>query len=228
MTTTRILPDIGTPVSSGAFDEAAIGDMSIGELVYGATLFNTELARRMADPATAHEFAHFVVEQGTDWSGLKPTEVTAPCAEHDPESTSSSADEEAPPADGGKEQAAREASGTTPCAAQRPLPTAPDKYYDSLPGIAHMLRQHHQATEAVLTHFAAHLVPAIGDQTAALGAPAGVRAYRDTAAYFREVLRFSRHQTKKIHDRIPYVTWTPGRDPAWAAYQPKLPKVAQA
>ncbi|HEY4557839.1 MAG TPA: HNH endonuclease signature motif containing protein [Enteractinococcus sp.] len=227
MSTTRILPNIGSPVSSGAFDEAAIGDMSIGELVYATTLFNTELARRMANPATAHEFAQFILEHGTDWSGFKPTEVTAPCAEHmaDDQAVTTAEDPAANNAPNDQPQTQAEAAQ---CAADRPLPTAPENYYDTLPGIAHMLRQHQQATEAVLTHFAGHLAPAIGDQTAYLGAPVGVKAYRDTAAYFREVLKFSRHQTKKIHDRVPYVAWTPGRDPEWAAYQPKLTKVAKS
>lgn len=62
MSTTRILPAIGAPVSSPAFDPSAVQNTSIGELVYGATLFTTELARRMADPTTAHEFAPFLVD----------------------------------------------------------------------------------------------------------------------------------------------------------------------
>src|SRR5690625_5018265 len=218
MSTTRILPAIGAPVSSPAFDPSAVQNTSIGELVYGATLFTTELARRMADPTTAHEFAPFLVDHGVDWSGFKPTEVTDPCEAH-------SAGEEDVAI---KETESQQKTHEGQCGAERPVPAAPDNYYDTIPGIAHMLRQHQQATEAVLTHFAGHLAPAIGDQTPYLGAPVGVRAYRDGAAYFREVLKFSRHQTKKIHDRVPYVTWTPGQDPEWVAYQPKLLKVATA
>src|SRR5690625_1557534 len=218
MSTTRILPAIGAPVSSPAFDPSAVQNTSIGELVYGATLFTTELARRMADPTTAHEFAPLLVDHGVDWSGIKPAEVTEPCEAH------SAGEEDV----ASKETESQQKTHEGECGAERPLPAAPDNYYDTIPGIAHMLRQHQQATEAVLTHFAGHLAPAIGDQTPYLGAPVGVRAYRDGAAYFREVLKFSRHQTKKIHDRVPYVTWTPGQDPEWVAYQPKLLKVATA
>jgi len=160
----------------------------------------------------------FWLTHGVDWSGFKPTEVTDPCEAH-------SAGEEDVAI---KETESQQKTHEGQCGAERPVPAAPDNYYDTIPGIAHMLRQHQQATEAVLTHFAGHLAPAIGDQTPYLGAPVGVRAYRDGAAYFREVLKFSRHQTKKIHDRVPYVTWTPGQDPEWVAYQPKLLKVATA
>jgi len=69
MTSTRILPDIGTPVSLPGFDEQVTDGMSVGQLAYAATLFTTALVGRMANPATAHGFAPFVVDHGADWSG---------------------------------------------------------------------------------------------------------------------------------------------------------------
>src|SRR5699024_5241069 len=113
-------------------------------------------------------------------------------------------------------------------AAERPLPVAPENYYDSIPGLAWMIRQQQHATEAVITHFAAHLEPALNNQPASLGTPVGVQAYRDGSAYFREVLKFSRQYTKKIHERVPYLTWDSGKDPEVEAHQPQLPALAKS
>ncbi|GAA4476179.1 hypothetical protein GCM10023190_13150 [Enteractinococcus fodinae] len=186
MDTTQILPNIGSPVSSPAFDPAAADDMSVGEAVYAAAFFADVAAQRMADPAAAGDFARFVTASGEDWSGFKS--ATAPGA----------------------------------------VPIPPDNYYDSLPGIAHMVRHQQRATDAILTHFAAHLEPALGDQAALLGTPDGVKGYKNGQVYFREVLKLSSAQTTKIHDRVPYVTWASGKNPALAAYQPNLLKVAES
>ena len=215
MDTTQILPNIGSPVSSPAFDPSAADDMSVGEAMYAVAFFASVVAKRMADPVTAGEFARFVVAPGEDWSGFKS--ATTPAAappddncEHD----TATADEHDAPADAVKQA--------------RAMPVPPENYYDSVPGIAHMLRHQQRATDAILTHFAAHLEPAINDQAAMLGTPDGVKGYKDGQAYFREVLKLSTAQTTKIHDRVPYVTWTSGMDSSFAAYQPDLLKVAKS
>src|SRR5699024_10715590 len=41
-------------------------------------------------------------------------------------------------------------------------------------------------------------------------------------------LKISAAQTKKILARVPYVTWTPGKDPGWLAYQPAMPEMAES
>ncbi len=214
---TQILPNIGSPVSSPAFEESAISDMSVGEVVYAATLFAIEMVKRMSDPATGPEFARFVTQPGADWTGFKPQQAT-------PDQDHVTGDDTQEPSEQLEyKDATAEQTKDIP-----PVPVPPDNYYDSLPAIAHMLRQHQHATDAVVTHFAAHLVPAIDDQAALLGTPEGVEGYKDSAAYFREVLKFSRAQTKKIHDRVPYVTWASGKDPSWKAYQPTFLKVAKS
>jgi len=215
---TKLLPDIGAPVSSPAFDETAVPEMTIGETAYAAALFLSAFAQRIADPAAIDEFARFITEHGVDWSGANPLaeQAMAPglesakaslSEEEDPSSQHAAAQHQDPP---------------------RPQQVAPKNYYDSVPGIAHMVRQMHAAADASLTHFAAHVDAVLGDQQTYLGTPEGVKGFNDSPQYFREVLRFSRATTKKIHDRIPYVTWTPGKDPSWQAYQPDMVKVAKS
>ena len=215
MDTTQILPDIGSPVSSPAFDPAAAEDMSVGEAAYAAAFFTSVFAKRMADPAAAGGFARFVTASGEDWSGLKSSTAPAstPPGEH--------SEHEAAPA--AEQDSAHDAAEQA-----RSMPVPPQNYYDSLPGIAHMVRHQQRATDAILTHFAAHLEPALGDQAAWLGTPEGVTGYKDSQAYFREVLKLSTAQTTKIHDRVPYATWASGKNPALATYQPTLLKVAKS
>src|SRR5690625_2529758 len=213
---TKLLPDIGAPVSSPAFDETAIPDMSIGEVAYAAALFQSVLAQRMADPATLGEFAQFSTAQGADWSGFDPDHATT---QAHPATKNDQADTGPEPSDTSEET-------VTSSEPSRPQPVAPENYYDTVPGIAHMMRQMQAAADASLTHFAAHVGATLGDQPTYLGTPEGVKGYTDGPQYFREVLKFSRAATKKIHARIPYVTWTPGKDPTWQAYQPGMLKVA--
>lgn len=213
MDANNILPNIGSPVSLRGFNEDDIDDMSIGEFVYATTLLQRKLAARISEPSTAHEFATFTTAHGADWSGYRsPSQVNW-------------VDDSDDQQDNQQPVPGQQADSLTPA---QPLPAAPDNYYDSLPGIAGMLRQLQHATDAIITHFARHLEPALGDQAVYLGAPPGVMAYKDGPTYFREVLRFSRQHTKKIHDRLPYLTWSPGQDPELRSSQPKLPLVARS
>jgi len=212
---TQILPNIGSPVSSPAFDESAADDMSLGEAMYAAAFFSKIVAQKIADPAAAGEFARFIEAPGADWSGFKSDPATQSASHEDASEATSPIDKQASTETSGQHQDPR-----------TPLP--PDNYYDSLPGLAHMLRQQQAAMDAALTHFAAHLQPAINAQPSLLGVPQGVKAYRDEAAYFREVLKLSTAQTKKILARVPYVTWTPGMDPTMLAYQPAMPEMAES
>src|SRR5690625_4737505 len=215
MDTTQILPSIGAPVSSPAFDESAIPGMSLGEAAYAMTLFAKVFLERIADPAAVHEFAAFLTASGSDWSGLH----SAPAANNRQED----AEGAVPP--GTQDRSATEENEAR---AGNQVPQAPEKYYDSLPGIAHMLRVHQHATDGMLTHFAAHVDAGLGDQQPYLRPPEGVEGFNDSPQYFREVLRSSRAATKKIHERIPYVTWTPGKNPAWKAYQPTFLDIAKS
>src|SRR5699024_2817994 len=210
---TKILPNIGSPVSSPAFDESAAEAMSIGEAAYAATFFLKIYAKKLADPAAANEIAQFLQASGADWSGFDPATGTSDDASTEDHPSPAAETPEAP---------------TPEDQPSRRVPVPPDNYYDSLPGLAHMLRQQQAAMDAALTHFAAHLQPAINAQPSLLGVPQGVKAFRDEAAYFRDVLKISAAQTKKIMARIPYVTWTPGKDPGWLAYQPTMPAMAES
>ena len=220
MATTKILPNIGAPVSSPAFNEAAAQDMSIGEAAYAAAFFAKLYAQKLADPAAANEIARFVTGSGTDWSGFQSNTAATQNSEQNGSAGTTSQESEA--------EAPQAAPADTAEAEPRRVPVPPDNYYDSLPGLAHMLRQQRAAMDAALTHFAAHVQPAVDDQPGLLGVPEGVKAYRDGAAYFRDVLKISRAQTTKIFARVPLVTWTPGKDPSWAAYQPTMPQMAES
>src|SRR5699024_1787708 len=126
--TTKILPNIGSPVSSPAFDEAAAETMSIGEAVYAATFFLKIYAQKLADPAAANEIAQFLQASGADWSGFKPDPATPSGADEAAPDATSPIDEHASTETTGQHQESR-----------TPLP--PDTYSDSLPRLAHMLQQ---------------------------------------------------------------------------------------
>src|SRR5690625_2844879 len=213
--TTKILPNIGSPVSSPAFDEAAAEAMSIGEAAYAATFFLKIYAQKLADPAAANEFAQFLQASGADWSGFDPATGT---------SDEASTEDHPTPADEHTAASAAEESDAADQPSRR-VPLPPDNYYDSLPGLAHMLRQQQAAMDAALTHFAAHLQPAINAQPSLLGVPQGVKAYRNETAYFRDVLKLSMAQTKKFLGRVPYVAWFPGMVPTMFVYQPAMPEM---
>src|SRR5690625_119649 len=197
MDTTQILPSIGAPVSSPAFDESAIPGMSLGEAAYAMTLFAKVLLERIAEPAAVHEFAAFLTASGSDWSGLH----SAPAANNRQED----AEGAVPP--GTQDRSATEENEAR---AGNQVPQAPEKYYDSLPGIAHMLRVHQHATAGMLTHFAAHVDAVLGDQETHLGTPEAVKGYHDSPQYVQDVLLYSRATTSKIHGRYPRRTWAPG------------------
>src|SRR5690625_113209 len=117
---TKLLPDIGAPVSSPAFDETAVPEMTIGETAYAAALFLSAFAQRIADPAAIDEFARFITEHGMDWSGANPLaeQAMAPGLE----SAKASLSEE----DLASEHAAAQHQDPP-----RPQPVAPENYYDS-------------------------------------------------------------------------------------------------
>ena len=81
---TKILPNIGAPVSSPAFDPTKIAAMSISEVVYAEVLFLLEAIKRLADPAVANKFARFVTAAGADWSGYHPNSATGTSQHEEP------------------------------------------------------------------------------------------------------------------------------------------------
>src|SRR5690625_1116192 len=166
--TTKILPNIGSPVSSPAFDEAAAEAMSIGEAAYAATFFLKIYAQKLADPAAANEIAQFLHASGADWSGFDPATGT---------SDEASTEDHPTPADEHTAASAAEESDAADQPSRR-VPVPPDNYYDSLPGLAHMLRQQQAAMDAALTHFAGHVEAVIDDQQTMLGAPEGIKIGR--------------------------------------------------
>ena len=195
----------------------AIKGLSIGQVTYLATVAMGELQSRMADPGTAHEFAQYTRVSGADWSGHEP-----------PNDEESSAEETV-----SHEQAMQGVDDPTdaegnPIIKPRPLPKAPENQYDTIPVVAEMLRRMQHSQDGVITCFAQQLQPVFFKQPEYLGTPEGVTAFRDSTAYFKEVLRFSWQTTKKIHERMPYVTWNPGHDPTMGIHQPRLPQLAEA
>src|SRR5690625_7115397 len=105
--------------------------MSIGEVAYAAALFQSGLAQRMADPATLGEFSQFSTAPGADWSGFDPDHATTrarPAAKNDQ-------------ADMGPGPSVTSEESVTRSEPSRPQPVAPENYYDSVPGIAHIDRK---------------------------------------------------------------------------------------
>ena len=213
MVATNAFPDIGVAVPMPEeLDLTAIKKLSPGQLAYLDLVVGTEMSQRMADPTTT--FAQYTRSPGADWSGHQPQVQDAGIsAAAEPHATSG---DDPTHADG------------TPVIPARPLPTAPKCRYDSVPMIAEMLRRKQHLQEATMTSFARQLQPMFNAQPEFFGSPEGVTAFKDSTAYFKEVLRFSGHLTKKIHDRLPYVTWNPGQDPTLGVHQPKLLRLATA
>lgn len=216
MATTSALPDVGMAVPlPAALDLSVLDELSVGQLSYVVLAATTTMAQRMADPATAHEFAQYGREAGADWSGHQPVEG-----------------QESTEAERGDDQIRDESAPTlpdgSPVIAPRPKPTAPECLWDTVPVIADMLRRTQYAQDAMVTGFARHLQPVFDQQPEYLGTPEGVNAFKDSNAYFKEVLCFSAKTTQKIHARLPYVTWNPGQDPTLGVNQPTLEKLATA
>ena len=221
MATTDALSDLGIDVPMpDDLNLEAIGDLSIGQVAYLATVVMGELSSRMSDPATAHEFAQYTRVSGADWAGHEPA-TDNDTSGHDP-----LADEPAMPKISGVDDPT-DADGN-PIITARPVPTPPENRYDTIPIIAEMMRRIQHSQDAAITCFARQLQPVFFKQPEYLGTPEGVTAFRDSTAYFKDVLRFSWQTTKKIHERMPYVTWNPGQDPTMGIHQPKLPNLAEA
>ncbi|GAA4118015.1 HNH endonuclease signature motif containing protein [Enteractinococcus coprophilus] len=211
MVATNAFPDIGVAVPMpDELDLNAIRNLSPGQLAYLDLVVSSEMSQRMADPATT--FAQYTRVSGADWSGHEPqvenTGISATASQH------TASGDDPTHADG------------TPVIPARPLPTAPECRYDTVPMIAEMMRRKQHLQEATMTSFARHLQPMFNAQPEYFGSPEGVTAFKDSTAYFKEVLRFSGQLTKKIHDRLPYVTWNPGQDPTLGMHQPKLLRLA--
>src|SRR5699024_1807163 len=212
MATTNALPDIGVAVPMPEeLNLQAIQDLSPGQLAYLRLVVDTEMSQRMADPATT--FAQFTRVSGADWSG------------HEPPTAASESASVTSPTTGGDEPT--HADGT-PVVPPRPLPTAPECRYDTVPMLAQMLRRSQHLNDATMTSFARQLQPMFTAQPEYFGTPAGINAFRDSIAYCKDGLRFSRHAIKKSHDRLPDVTWAAGQDPTLGMNQPKLLRVAAA
>ena len=214
MVATNALPDIGIAVPMpDDLKLEAVKELSPGQLAYLYLVVGTEMSQRMADPATT--FAQFTRVSGADWSG------------HQPQVDDSESSTEAVSPHNAGEDDPTHADGT-PVIPPRPLPTAPECRYDTVPMIADMLRRVQHLQEASITGFARHLQPMFQAQPEYFGTPEGVQAFRDSTAYFKDVFRFSGQMIKKIHARLPYVTWNPGQDPTLGMNQPKLLKLAAA
>lgn len=210
------LPDIGVTVPLPAdINLESLDTLSLGQLAYVSLVVQGKLADRMADPATAHDFPQYQRAPGADWSGHE-----GPPPEEPETSTAHGTD-------GSRADDPTDEHGH-PIIAPRPLPKPPENSYDAIPVVADMLRRIHHSHEAVLTHFVRQLQPVFTSQPEYLGTPEGITAFKDSTAYFKEVLRFSWQTTKKFHERMPYVTWNPGQDPTMEINQPKLPRLAEA
>src|SRR5699024_1098061 len=171
MVATNALPDIGIAVPMpDDLKLEAVKDLSPGQLAYLRLVVDTEMSQRMADPATT--FAQFTRVSGADWTGHEPQiadpELPSPAMSHD------AGENEPTHADG------------TPVVPPRPLPTAPECRYDTVPMIAEMLRRSQHLHDATMTSFARQLQPMFQSQPEYFGTPEGINAFKDSTAYFKE------------------------------------------
>lgn len=200
MDDTRILPDIGSPVSSAAFDEDAIDAMSLGELAYAATVFQRAFSERMASPEAFHELATFHKASGADWTG------------HQASRTNKESEDGQEPA---------EKSSPVP-------PHPPENYYDTLQAISSMVQQQERAVDASMANLAANIEAALADQTSYLGVPAELSGFDNTKQVLRQTMRLSATKANKIIDRKYYFTHEAGNTADYGAGEPKFPKIAKA
>lgn len=204
MVKTPILPDIGSPAPTDVLNQEAFKTASLGELIYALTLLMRFVLDRISNPSTFYdEIAVFHEASGADWSGFQGQQQSD------------------------KDQAREDKSSD---GGQNPVieVTPPDNFYDTIPGLAHMLQQVDRGFDALMTHFARHVERGLAQHTTYIGVPFEQKPFRSTKHYFTEVMSFSGRKAGKLITRAQCLTIAHGRDPALATSQPKFPLLAAA
>ncbi len=207
----KILPDLGSSVSTALLNLEELATASVGEMMHAATLLTRVVSERMADPATYNELATFNDAAGTDWSGLQSTGTTSVAA-----NGAATATLEKPI------QTARDLD--EPVSA----PLEPENYCDTLPGLGNMLSQLLRFQDSALANYSRYLEASMSDQRRYLGTPRKIRDFRDVADYLTSTMRISRHQARKVIRRGRYYAHRPGLHAEEPSAQPIFQDLAKS
>ncbi|GAA4110943.1 HNH endonuclease signature motif containing protein [Enteractinococcus coprophilus] len=209
----KILPDLGSPVSTRLLNVDELESASQGEILHAATVLMRTLSQRMADPHAYNEVATFHDAAGMDWSGFQsPSEPASPLAAEGLGSTTLEK----------TEQAERNLDEAVPA------PLEPENYCDSLPAMGDMLNQLSRFHASALTQYSRYLEASMADQRQYLGTPRKTKDFRDVADYLTTTMHISRKDARKIIRRGKYLAHRPGLHAEAPDAKPVFGQLAQS
>lgn len=204
MAQSPILPNIGSAAPTDILNMEAFSKASIGELIYALTMLMRFVMARISNPATFYdEIAVFQETSGADWAGFQGDHPAAETTQDPP----SQADDDHKPII---------------------VATPPENYYDTIPGLGHMLNQIDLGFEAVMMHYTRFLERGLEQATTYMGSPFGQHPFKDAKQYLTESMRFSGYRATKLIERAGCFAIAHGQDLELATSQPKFPLVAEA
>lgn len=205
----KILPDLGSAVSTELLNMEHLEHASKGEILHAATLLMSVASERMADPASYHQLATFSDASGQDWSGFQGA----------PPTTSSKA---------GQATATLEQTTQEEQDLDEPVeaPREPENYCDTLPALGALFSKISRFHDSMLAQYSRFLEASIANQRLYLGTPRKTKDFRDVADYLTSTMRISRHQARRIIKRGKYYAHLPGLHPEVPEEQPVFKELA--
>lgn len=209
MQLTSLLPNIGAPVPTDILNLEKLADASPGELLYASIQLAKLAVNQLADATTYHHVPTFRHASGGDWNGFQPAPKKACMTTQETAS---------PPSDSDLDSDLAEESADEP--------VAPERYYDSLPGMGLMLGHLENVTAAANTLYAGYVHESMSQQPRYFGTPYDATPFRNANQYLSQTRRWSGSKIKKHLGRAALLTHTPGGDPTIASSHPTYPAVA--
>ena len=209
----KILPNLGSPVSTSLLNLEELEHASVGEIMHAATLLMSTASQRMADPNTFNEVPTFLDATGSDWSGYHGDSVSDVSPEATKAATATAEQ---------TEQTERNLDE------EIPAPIEPENYCDTLPAMGNMLSQLSRFHASALTQYARYLEASMADQRLYLGTPRKTKDFRDVADYLTTTMRISRSDARKIIRRGKYYASRPGLHPEASDARPIFEKLAES
>lgn len=209
----KILPDLGSPVSTRLLNLDEFDDASLGEFMHAATVLMQVASQRMADPATYNEIPTYSDAAGSDWSGFHGASV--PTASPSANGTTTATAEKAEPSERNLDE-------------EVAAPIEPENYCDSLPALGNMLCQLSRFHASAMTQYSRYLEASMSDQRRYLGTPRKTNDFRDVADYLTSTMRISRHEARKIIKRGKYFAHRPGLHPEAPDAKPAFEKLGES
>ena len=210
----KILPDLGSSVSTRLLNLDEFGNATLGEIMHAATLLMHVASQRMADPATYNEIPTYIDAAGDDWSGYhgEAPSAASPAAGG---TTATATAEKTQPSERNLDEAV-------------PAPMEPENYCDSLPALGNMLSQLSRFHASAMTQYSRYLEASMADQRRYLGTPRKTKDFRDAADYLTTTMRISRHDARKIIKRGKYFAHRPGLHTEAPDAKPVFEKLAES